>query len=288
MAYLGIDIGGSKIAAGLTEGNRILCEETLENKYFGCPDQMVEAIAQCVEKLETSCCKNAVGIGVGCPGWVIDGVVYEAVNLGIKEFNLQKILQQRCRTPVRVENDARTALLCEKKYGALRSSINGAMITFGTGIGGALLLNGDLYCGSFGHAGEIGHMTIGSKEYFCGCGKWGCYELFGSVRALIALARKAGIKADNGEEFFKEVTQENPVALSCLETYLDQAASGIIEVSMLLDLDTIAIGGAISVQKERFVSPLEKKVRAYCPHCRVITSAFGNHAGLIGAALLNQ
>ena len=62
MAYLGIDIGGSKIAAGLTEGNRILCEETLENKYFGCPDQMVEAIAQCVEKLETSCCKNAVNL----------------------------------------------------------------------------------------------------------------------------------------------------------------------------------------------------------------------------------
>lgn len=149
MSSIGIDIGGSKIALGLVEQGKIVCSRTIENSFFGQPEEMVTGITEELNYLHDQSASMVEGVGVGCPGWVIGGTVYEANNIGIKKFDLRNKLALASGLRVCIENDARTALLCEWKLGALRESTNGALVTFGTGIGGALLLNKRLYTGSF-------------------------------------------------------------------------------------------------------------------------------------------
>ena len=286
MAAIGIDIGGSKIALGLVEGNKILCRSVLSNTYFGDPDRMLEDITEEINRLHVKSPSILEGVGVGCPGWVIRGTVYEDIHLGIKKYDLGIHLGRACGLSTFVENDARTALLCEKEYGSLRESVNGALVTLGTGIGGALLLHRQLYTGSFGYAGEIGHMTIGSAGDACSCGKRGCFELYGSVSALVWMAQEAGLTVENGLDVFTLDEQGSSTAANVLSTYIQHIAAGIIELAMLLDLDTVSIGGAISQQWNRFVYPLQEAVKQFAPLCTVVPSTYHNDAGIIGAALL--
>jgi len=321
MAAIGIDIGGTKIAVGWVDGGRIVKRHVISNRFFGEPQAMVAAIGKAIARLRAaggggaadgrgggagSGCEAAggsggdavgeagtgagsggiVGIGVGCPGWVVDGIVYDAVNLGISKFALAEALAEVSGLPTRAENDARAALLCERKYGALQGSVNGATVTFGTGIGGALMLERRLYRGSFGCAGEIGHLTLSGSDEPCPCGKIGCFERAASVTALVQLAKRQGLGAEDGLAVCALAKAGDAVAGDVLGQYTGAAAQGVIELAMLLDLDTIAVGGAISRQRRLFVDPLRKKVNLLLPRCRVTPAAFANDAGIIGAAEL--
>jgi glucokinase len=145
-------------------------------------------------------------LGAGCPGQVIGGVVYDAVNLGIERYPLRDALQAACGLPTHVDNDARCAVAAELAFGALKRCVNGAMATFGTGIGGGLVFGRTLYRGSFGYAGEIGHLTLfGSGE--CACGKQGCYELIAAVPALIRIAGERGLHVDGARAIFEAAEQ---------------------------------------------------------------------------------
>lgn len=285
MRAIGIDIGGTKIAAGLVDGGKIVKRHVISNRFFGEPQRMVAAIGKAIAKLRAAD-GDIAGIGVGCPGWVVDGKVYDAVNLGISQFPLADSLTEVSGLPTRAENDARTALLCERKYGALQESVNGATVTFGTGIGGALMMERRLYRGSFGCAGEIGHLTLSCSDEPCPCGKTGCFERTASVTALVQLAKRHGLEAEDGLAVCALAKAGDAVANDVLQRYTDAAAKGVIELVMLLDLDTVAIGGAISRQRQLFVGPLRKKVNLLLPRCRVTPAAFANDAGIIGAAEL--
>lgn len=286
MASVGVDIGGSKIAVGLVEKGKIITKLTKENTFFGDPDLLTKEISVLCNQLTDNSDMMIDKIGVGCPGWVIDGVVYEAINLGIKRYDLTAALSQICSIKTYCENDCRTALLGELTSGALRNSVNGAMVTFGTGIGGALLINGSLYRGSFGYAGEIGHFTVDMNGERCACGKKGCLEQYASVPSLIKLALQNGLSVSNGEEVFDAALKEIPAAVDALSKFIEYAAMGITELAMFLDLDTVVIGGGISVRWKQFVYPVQEKVSIFAPKCTVVPAMLSNDAGIIGAAQL--
>lgn len=287
MASIGIDIGGSKIAFGLVQNGAIVESRRLDNTVSGDVSALLLHIKTGVEQLCAASPEEVEKVGVGCPGWVVDGVVYEAVNLGIDRLDLQGELRVQLGLPVYVENDARTALLAELRHGALEGSINGALLTFGTGVGGALLLNGRLYRGSRGCAGELGHVTFfGTLP--CLCGKNGCYEGMAAVPRLVALAHQAGAGLNNGQQVFDAARQDDPLVAGALEEYLDWVSVGPRELAMLLDLDTIALGGGISAERELFVNKVAQRVQRFAPHCRVVPARLGNAAGILGAAELPE
>ncbi len=256
---------------------------SIPNDFFGNPDAMVDVIAKNMRTLWSGCPPKYMG--AGSPGWVVDGQVLDAVNLGIVRYPLRDALQSALNTPVYVENDARCALLAELSFGSLRDCVNGAMMTFGTGIGGGLVFGKKIYRGSFGYAGEIGHMTLAGEDD-CACGKRGCYELTGAVPSLLQLSLEHGLHAVNAQEVFDAALTGDMRAKDALCAYLPLAARGVTELAMLLDLDTVCIGGGISVQHELFVHPLEKLVHQFDSRCRIVPAALGNDAGIIGAALL--
>lgn len=284
MLTYGVDIGGSKISLGKVRRGVVMQRITLPNTFFGDPDAMVEAIVRLLPQL----CEGTLphSIGFGCPGWVVDGVVYEAINLGISTYPLQKALQAAGIMGVYVENDARCALLAELNFGALRDCTNAAMVTFGTGVGGALAFERKLYKGSFGYAGEIGHMTLESTGD-CLCGKRGCYEMTAAVPALLQLSRAQGLNVADGQELFNAAWAGDSRALKAIASYLPLAARGVTELSMLLDLDMICIGGAISTQKALFVDPLFRMVAEFNPRCKIVPAVHLNDAGILGAAELS-
>lgn len=129
-------------------------------------------------------------------------------------------------------------------------------------------------------------MTTGNPKDSCTCGKKGCFELYASVPALIAYAKENGIDVKNGQEVFSLAEEGNEKACEAVRRFVREAANGIIELAMLLDLDTIAIGGAVSRRWHEFVYPLQEAVSVFAPNCTVIPSTYGNDAGVIGAALL--
>jgi len=283
MRTCGVDIGGSKISLGIARNGIVLQKVSIPNDFFGDPDAMVDAI---VKNMRTLCGGYPPEcVGAGSPGWVVDGRVLEAVNLGISSYPLRDALQSALGIPAHVENDARCALLAEFSFGSLRDCVNGAMMTFGTGVGGGLIIGKKLYRGSFGYAGEIGHMTLES-EGGCACGKRGCYELTGAVPSLLRLSSEFGLKAANAQEVFDAALMGDARAKDALCAYLPLAARGVTELAMLLDLDTVLIGGGISAQHDLFVHPLEELVHQFDPRCRIVPAALGNDAGIIGAALL--
>lgn len=283
MRTCGIDIGGSKISFGMVRDGRVMQKASIPNGFFGDPDAMVDAIAKNLRTLWDGCPPEA--FGAGSPGWVVDGMVLDAVNLGIARYPLRDALQRELGVRVHVENDARCALLAELSFGSLRDCVNGAMMTFGTGVGGGLVIGKKLYRGSFGYAGEIGHMTL-AGEGDCACGKRGCYELTGAVPSLLRLSIKHGLHALNAQEVFEAALAGDARAKESLCEYLPLAARGVTELAMLLDLDTVCIGGGISARHDMFVHPLEELVHRFDPRCRIVPASLGNDAGMIGAALL--
>jgi len=283
MLIYGVDIGGSKISMGRVQHGVVIRKLTISNTFIGDPDGMVQAIVHLLPQLYEDPLPRRIGLG--CPGWVVDGVVYEAVNLGISAYPLQAALKAASGMDVYLENDARCALLAELSFGALRDCTNGAMVTFGTGVGGALAFGKKLYKGSFGYAGEIGHMTVESCGD-CLCGKRGCYEMTAAVPALLQFAKAQGLVAVNGQEVFEAAEAGDLRAADALAAYLPLAARGIIELSMLLDLDTICIGGGISIQQALFVNPLSQLVKKFNPRCKIVPAVHLNDAGILGAAEL--
>ena len=302
MFTIGIDIGGSKIAVGLLEDDRIVCMERAGFAFFGDPKGLVDFLTGRINSL---CGDFAVeSAGVGTPGWVVGGVVSEAVNIGIDRLDLLSELKCRVPVPVFVENDARTALLGEAALGALAGCRNAMMVTLGTGIGGAFLLDGRLYRGSFGCAGEIGHVSFRENGRPCCCGKRGCLELTASASALVRQARKlasAGKGSDvlkglcrgkrseiDGETVFRAAKQGDRAVLAILDRYTAELAHALGEVAYLLDLEAIAVGGGISVEEKHLTGPLGRKLMASGSKCRVVPAALGNNAGVIGAAMLGK
>lgn len=267
MPNIGIDIGGTKIAAGVVCDGNILEKLTLPTY----PDRGQGAVVDDVAKLCRQLMEgfsNVTSVGIGCPGVVdpINGTVIKADNLGFRNVSISQEMSGLLKLPVYLENDANCAALGEHLYGAATGYKNSITITIGTGIGGGIILDDKIYTGTFFAAGEVGHQTIVVNGEACTCGQLGCWEAYASGTAL---QRLSGILNKD---------------------FLNYLTTGLANLVNILQPEIMVIGGGVSQLGQPLLTGIKQNVTDKIFDQRGLTkfelAKLGNNAGIIGASLL--
>jgi len=293
---LGIDIGGTTVKFGVVgSGYRLLMTTSIPT----CAQQGVEAIiSRIIEKakyLRTVYPFSAVGIGT--PGTVDykNGICVRASNLPYKNTPMASTVSQSLDCPVLLGNDAACAIAGELYAGCGKQYKDFVMITLGTGVGGGIVIDGKPYMGSWGGAGEIGHIILDYDGRLCHCGQRGCYEQYASVTALIRQTREAAeanpqsllaqLCEDSitGKTAFDAASAGCPVAAAVIDRYTGYAAAGITSIMRVFQPEAVILGGAISEQGDNLLLPIRDK--CVLP-ADIKISELKNNAGLLGAAAL--
>lgn len=286
-----MDIGGTFIKGGLLDQEmNILAEETVS--YPG--TERLEHLPRVLEDLAVNLCRQSGkslevvrAIGIGVPGSLDPASerVLNAHNLGMTDYPLLTLLQDQFPLQrVRLINDANAAALAEHRMGALRGCKTGLMITLGTGVGGGLILGGELFNGGLGQGVELGHMRLVHHGEACTCGNRGCVEAYCSSAYFIRTGR-------DPLERMELARSGDPESLAIFEGYLDYLSDALASLIALLDPEIIALGGGISKAGEFLFGPLrqlvdQKSFFRIAP--RIEGAVLGNKAGFIGAALLDR
>ncbi|HET7564945.1 MAG TPA: ROK family protein [Gemmatimonadaceae bacterium] len=315
---IGVDLGGTNIVAGAMpdDGSRELAMRTepthAERGADAVVDRIVAMIAEVMAEVSASCgatSRDFVGVGVGAPG-PLDrehGVVVVAPNLGWHNFPLRDEIGARVRLPVTLDNDANCATMGEWWCGAAKGARNVVGLTIGTGIGGGVVLEGQLYHGSSDVAGEIGHTTIDANGRYCRCGNYGCLEAYASGPAIALRAREA-LERDlepgeasilptivNGNldqltaaTVYDAANRGDHVALEIVRDTARFLGTGIANLLNILNPDVVVIAGGVTQAGERLFEPLRAEVRrrAFRPAveaCRIVPGALPGTAGVVGA-----
>jgi glucokinase len=299
---VGVDLGATKIAAGLVSpDNQIIKKVYTETRVAEGPTLVVERISGCLDELRGYIPGNEqiVAIGVCCPGPVdhATGMVLDPPNMtGWLNVPLQKMLEERLAIPAAIEHDAKAAALGEFHFGAGRGSNNMIFVVVGTGVGAAIILDGQLYRGPHNSAGEIGHVTIDMNGPACSCGSNGCLEVYTAGPDLVDRFRDF-IK-DSGEScpanadgkwIAKLAAEGHPQALRVFEQAGQALGIGIATMAHLFDVSTYVIGGSVVQAGDLLLEPTRRAVRyrAYdsiAPRIKVMASPLGDNAAILGAA----
>lgn len=302
----GVDVGGTTVKLGLFDAEGIIFDKwEIPTRTEDQGSQILPDIARALEdKLkEKNIAKEEVaGVGIGAPGPIDkDGVVYEAVNLGWGVFSIKDTLQELCGLPVKAGNDANVAALGEMWKGGGQGYQNLVLVTLGTGVGGGIIINGEILNGATGAGGEIGHIHIqdGEKEA-CGCGNHGCLEQYASATGIVRLAnrRLAATKEDSvlrhknvsAKSVFDAVKAGDAVAIQIAEEFGEYLGKGLAAVACVVNPEAFVIGGGVSKAGEILFSYIEKSYKKYVFHgsrdAKFELAELGNDAGICGAAKL--
>lgn len=309
---VGVDLGGTKVAAGVVDGqgrllSRVHRATEAARGTAVVLDNITRAVAEALARVPGQVREQVAGVGVGAPGTVdyATGAVRFAPNLRWHEVPLRDLLAARLGLPVRVDNDANCAALGEQWAGAARGKAHVLLVTLGTGVGGGLILGGEVYRGAGGFAGEVGHMAVVPDGPRCGCGQRGCLEVFASARAVAARAREL-VAAGRGEaiqaaarRLGRAQVDARAVILAAQQgdaearellvragRYLGSALAGLVN---LLNPEAVVVGGGLARAGELLLAPAREEIarRALpAPRAQVALSvaALGNAAGMVGAA----
>lgn len=307
MLSIGIDIGGTKVAAGVvSEDGQILRRLTIPSPTRS-PQAVEDAIVEVVEDLTSTHPCGAVGIGAA--GWVDtdQAVVRFSPHLAWRNEPLKQRLSQRIDAPVIVDNDANAAAWAEYRFGAGRNSRVMVCITLGTGIGGAMVINGRLFRGRYGMAGEFGHMGIVPDGHWCPCGNRGCWEQYASGNALVRDAKallgkgspraqallehvKGDVDALIGPDVTACALAGDPLATELIADVGTWLGRGMANLAAALDPDMFVIGGGVSAAGDLVLVPAQQAFdrtltgRGFRPPADLVLAQFRNDAGLLGAA----
>ncbi|WP_418965948.1 ROK family protein [Cetobacterium sp.] len=293
MNIIAIDIGGTEIKYGLvsSRGEVIFSSSLLTEASKGV-EQLLEKIYGIVEELKTN---RILGIAVSATGQ-IDGSIGKVVGgtdliPGWIGTNLVEILEKRYSVPAVLENDVNCAALGEMWMGAAKGKENFLCLTIGTGIGGGIVLKGELLRGESSVAAEFGHIQIVKNGLQCGCGNRGCYQSYASTTALLRLAEEKTGKKLNGKEIFDEVHKNNKKYIEIVNEWADYLTDGLSTLIYIFNPSLIVIGGGVSKQgeflKSIFQKSLEKKVmKNYLDILEIKMAERGNDAGMLGASYL--
>ena len=313
MAYLGIDIGGTKIAAGIvSEDYRLLKRKSIPTDVKGGPEKIAQDIRTLLNELMEEgglAFDDLPYIGIGCPGTIDhkQGVVKYANNLDFMDVPLGAMLQAKLPVPVYLENDANCAGLGEYYSLENRDSVeNFFMLTLGTGIGSALVLNGKLFRGFNGAAPEIGHCVIRMDGIPCLCGNRGCWEMYCSGHALTDKTRETArqnpksrlwelaageIGRMDGRTAFQAYRLGDEAGTAIVEEYLRCIKVGVANIINSYQPQVLTLGGGIGECEEAILRAAEEAVLegSYCKtleHTSVCRAKLGGDAGIYGAACL--
>jgi len=316
MYYVGIDLGGTNIAAGILDENLKIIKKgsvpTINTRHYS---EIIKDMAMLAIKLlkETGIAYDEVdSIGIGSPGTCDrgNGVLLYTNNIEFNEVPMREEMQKYIPLPVYIENDANCAALGESMAGAAKDVSDSITVTLGTGIGGGIILNNKIYTGFNGMAGEIGHIILRHKGEACTCGRQGCWEAYASATALIRQTRYAAEKHPeslinslvggdlsriDAKTAFDAMRQNDKVGKRVVKKYISYLSEGISDLINIFQPSRIVIGGGISKEGDTILVPLRKIARKSTyygegdiAHTEIVKAELGNDAGIVGAAMLGK
>jgi len=308
---IGIDIGGTKVAGGLVdESGTVVGRARRDTPHRSkspvvVEDTIVEVVAELLEAAPSPVC----AVGIGAAGFVADdrATVVFAPHLSWRDEPLEANLQRRVPVPISVDNDANAAAWAEWKFGAAQKDSHVMMVNLGTGIGGAIIVDGQIMRGRFGIAGEFGHMQVVPDGHRCPCGNRGCWEQYASGNALEREARELVAARSPVAHRLREICGDDPAALSGPE--ITQAArqgdplsvelladvgrwlgTGVAGLVAAFDPGCVVVGGGVSDAGDLLLEPTREAMlrslvgRGYRAEPPVLLARLGPQAGFIGAA----
>ena len=303
---IGVDLGGTKIAAGLVDGGGVVHERRERLTPTESQEALLDALEEAVAELLGA---DVTAVGIGVPS-IIDrttGRALGSVNIPLDDVDLGRRLTERFGLPAAIENDANAAALAEHRYGAGRGSMHMVMLTLGTGVGGGLILDGRLYRGAVGAAAELGHMTIDIDGPPCQglCPGRGHLEALASGRATDLLARELAAARPDGDlgraaADGREVDARLAVDLAAdgpgdarelLEKVGFNLGIGIANFVTIFNPEVVVLGGGFARAGDLLFEPARRVVaeRTLPPArdvVRIVPALLGAEAGLIGAGLV--
>lgn len=318
MNFIGVDLGGTNIVAGLMDNKGNIIKSYSRQTLATRPIEMIfdDIIDMCIDliteyKLDTSSLKS---IGIGIPGEVNakEGIINYSNNIPIENFNA-KVYMKNLSNKINMDipfffaNDADCAALGELVAGSGKGYSDLIILTLGTGVGGGIIINNKIYSGFYAGGAELGHQTIVHNGELCTCGNRGCLEAYASATALI---RDAKILAKiNKDSLLNELSNNNidnitaktvfdakdkndKVATKLIEDYIEYLATGVSNLVNIFKPEIILLGGGISKQGDNLTIPLTEKVKEKSfgsgLKTKIDCTALGNDAGLIGAGMLGR
>jgi glucokinase len=304
---IGVDLGGTKMLVGVVDAERnVVYRATAPSMGLG-QDELISTLKRELDAA-VDARPEVSAVGLGIPS-TIDrerGVALMTVNLDLADLPIRDLMTRHLDRPVLVDNDANAAILAEHRFGAARGAENAVMLTIGTGIGGGIVIGGEVYRGSTGAAAELGHVVIDADGPPCqgNCPNRGCVEVLASGTAIAregllaaerapdsALGRAVanGVTLD-GKEVTDAALEGDPIAIGVLEKAGRRLGVALASFANVFDPDVIVLGGGVMQAGDLLAEPAryELATRALVPMNRtpVVAAALGQEAGMIGAATM--
>lgn len=294
MYKVGIDIGGTKITVGLFDG---IMKKHLASKkaYIKDIDNLFEYIEALIYKLCESNSispQSIVSLGIGIPGTVSsDGKkILKAPNISILSDDILESLEKKFKIPVRFVQDSRAAAWGEYLFGGGKGLNSVVCVTLGTGIGTGIVIDGKIYSGALGCAGEIGHLPVKENGRICGCGKVGCLEKYSAGRGLDITAKELLGEDKDASDLFEEAKNGNEKAKTAISDAVKMLGAGLVSVINLMSPNCLLLSGGLCAQEELYLNPIIEYIKSHCymaDKIPVIKRAeLGDLSPLYGAAFI--
>lgn len=305
---VGVDVGGTKVLGGVVDASgKVLATSRRDTPREGGSELTKTIAAVALELMQEH---SITAVGVSAAGFVSSDRKTMLATPNIADWNgvqLEVELTKLIGLPVVIENDANAAAWGEAKFGAGRNQAHMMMLTIGTGVGGGIVVNNELYRGAFGIAAEFGHLRVVPEGHLCGCGARGCFEQYASGSALRRHAREAisaspdlarnllargdgTIDGLTGQAITDAAREGDAVALAAFQTTAQYLGAGIASLAVLLDPSCVVIGGGVIDAGEILLAPTREAMTRYMPFAgkhpypEIVAAELGNEAGLVGVA----
>jgi glucokinase len=300
LAVLGLDIGGTKLAAGVVAGDgKVLSFTVTSTNAEEGPERGIERLFELGRKAVAESGLGweriaVVGIGSGGPLDATRGVLIAPPHLpGWREVPLVALAEEAFGLSVVLENDATAAAAGEHRFGAGAGTRNMVYLTISTGVGGGSVIEGNLYRGASGNGGELGHVTVDCAGRHCrGCGRKGCLEAYVSGTSIAERAQEAGMGSVTAADVSAAAKAGDPIAIEVWDATTDALACGLTSIVNLFEPELVVLGGGVvSGTGEQLLGPVRERVRAesMAPAggaAEIVQSALGEHVGVVGAAVI--
>ena len=299
---IGVDVGGSHVGIGIVNQDGKILYKKEKDYQFHKEDMseivvntILELLKELIEENKINI-KEIVGIGIAIPGTVSNGIIIKAENLGIRNLDIEKELKKKFDLPIFLQNDAKCAAIAEKELGSLKQYDDAMFLIVGTGIGGAVFLNGELLKPKRYSGFEVGHVVIGTNGEKCGCGRIGCFETYGSIKRLKKKIKEEFNLLDTDGKKIKEFimqNQDNQKLKTIIDKYIDDLATGITNLINIFEPEAVSLGGSFAYYEDILLNKLEKRIlekgelfnrERETP--KFVVAELKNDAGIIGAAII--
>lgn len=299
---IGIDVGGSHIGLGIVDENGKIIYKKEKDYQFHKKDMseivintIIKLVQELVEENKINI-KDIESIGIAIPGTVTDTVIIKAENLGIKNLEIVKKINKAFDVPIYLQNDAKCAAIAEREFGSLKQYDDSIFFIIGTGIGGAVFLNGKLLKPKRYSGFEVGHIVIGTDGEKCNCGRIGCFETYGSMKRFKEkLQKEFELPDTDGRNIKKFIIQnkDNEKLNYMIDKYIDNLATGITNLINIFEPEVVSLGGSFAYYEDILLEKLEERIiekgelfnrEREIP--KFIVAKLKNDAGIIGAAMI--